>query len=63
MILRALIAAASAQLLLLVPFAQATAASNPPPPKTLPTTGIDAHLGYKAQKTCSPAAKPGPPAL
>ena len=58
MILRALIAAASAQLLL-VPFAQATAASSPPPPKTLPTTGIDAHLGYKAQKTCSPAAKPG----
>lgn len=56
---RALLAAASALLVLVAPISQATAASNPPPPKTLQTPGIDAHLGYKAQSTCSPEAKPG----
>lgn len=38
-------------------------AVNPPPPKTLETPGIDAHPGYKPQKTCTSKAKPGTTAL
>ena len=60
--IRALIAALSAGLVALVPVSQAQA-TNPPPPKTLQSPGIDAHLGYKPQKTCSPAARPGTTAL
>lgn len=37
-------------------------ATNPKPPATV-QAGYDAHLGYKAQKTCSPSAKPGTKAL
>lgn len=40
----------------------AATAKNPPPPKSL-TAGIDAHYGYKPQRTCSPSAKPGTKAL
>lgn len=59
MTLRALLAVALVHVLVLVSFTQATAAGNPPPPKVLQTPGIDAHLGYRGQKTCNPAAKPG----
>ncbi len=59
---RSFIAAACAVLLALAPVGQARA-TNPPPPRTLQTPGIDAHLGYMPQKTCSPAAKPGTTAL
>ena len=38
------------------------AATNPKPPVSI-EAGYDAHLGYKAQKTCSPSAKPGTKAL
>ncbi len=61
-LIRPLIAAASALLILLAPVGQARA-TNPAPPKTLQTPGIDAHLGYIAQNTCTPAAKPGTSAL
>ncbi|MEZ5128815.1 MAG: hypothetical protein R2703_10035 [Micropruina glycogenica] len=57
-----LLAAACALLVLAAPVAQARAA-NPAPPKTLQTPGIDGHLGYIAQKTCTPSAKPGTTAL
>ena len=57
-LIRSFIAVAAALLVLLAPVSQARAA-NPAPPRTLETPGIDAHLGYIAQKTCSPAAKPG----
>lgn len=59
---RPLIAALAALLVLLAPVAQARA-TNPPPPRTLQTPGIDAHLGYIAQRTCTPSAKPGTTAL
>ena len=38
-------------------------AVNPPPPITLETPGIDAHPGYKPQKSCTASAKPGTTAL
>jgi hypothetical protein len=57
-----LLAAACALLVLAAPVAQARAA-NPAPPKTLQTPGVDGHLGYIAQKTCTPSAKPGTTAL
>ncbi|MFT4215912.1 MAG: hypothetical protein QM619_01825 [Micropruina sp.] len=61
--IRALIAACCALIILLAPVAAARGAGNPPPPASLETPGIDAHLGYKPQKTCTPAAKPGTTAL
>lgn len=47
---------------LLVTGAAGAEAKNPPPPASL-TEGVDAHLGYKPQRTCSPSAKPGTKAL
>lgn len=38
-------------------------AKVPPPPARFTAPTIDAHLGYKPQKTCSPSAKPGATAL
>jgi len=61
-LIRPFIAAAAALLVLSAPVSQARAA-NPAPPKSLETPGIDAHLGYIAQKTCNPVAKPGTKAL
>ncbi|MFT4294222.1 MAG: hypothetical protein QM582_02285 [Micropruina sp.] len=61
--IRTLIALCCAVLVALACVTQARGAGNPPPPKTLQTPGIDAHLGYKPQKTCTPAAKPGTTAL
>jgi hypothetical protein len=61
-LIRPFVAAACALLVLLAPVTQARA-TNPAPPKTLQTPGIDAHLGYIAQKTCTPSAKPGTTAL
>jgi hypothetical protein len=61
--IRILIAATCALLVALAPAGQARGASNPPPPKSLETPGIDAHFGYKPQKSCTPAAKPGTTAL
>ncbi len=61
-LLRPFIAALAALLVLLAPVAQARA-TNPAPPRTLQTSGVDAHLGYIAQRTCTPAAKPGTTAL
>ena len=50
--------------LLIGPAVATTAgAVNPPPPKTLETPGIDAHPGYKPQKSCTATAKPGTKAL
>lgn len=62
-LIRPLIAAVTTLLMLLAPLTQATAATNPAPPRSLQTPGIDAHLGYKPQKTCTPSAKPGTTAL
>lgn len=50
-------------LLLVLTTAGPARATNPRPPKTLQTPGIDAHLGYIAQHTCTPSAKPGTTAL
>ena len=61
--IRNLIAAACALLIALTPIGIARAASNPPPPVTLETPGIDAHLGYQPQKSCTPSAKRGTTAL
>lgn len=61
--IRNLIAATSALLIALAPIGSARAASNPPPPVTLQTPGIDAHLGYQPQKSCTPEAKRGTTAL
>lgn len=43
--------------------APAATPKSPPPPKQFAAAGIDAHLGYMWQTTCTPSAKPGTTAL
>lgn len=57
------IAAVAAACLLLPTAATTATAKMPLPPRTLSSATIDAHLGYQAQDSCSPAAKPGAKAL
>ena len=61
--LSAAIAALTALTVLWTVPAPAATAKTPPPPESLATNSIDAHLGYMAQSTCSPSAKPGTSAL
>lgn len=61
--LTALIAAVTASALLWVAPSPAAVAKAPAGPASLSTNTIDAHLGYMAQDTCSPTAKPGTTAL
>lgn len=61
--LRFVVIALATTLLGFWPAAPAVPAAKPAGPARLDTSGIDAHLGYQKQRTCSPSAKPGTVAL